>query len=360
MLSFAACLLAISVTANATDLSRPDQSGGGNDAGLTIAFTGDMLPHLTVSARARTVDGYDFRPMLTRLKPLLSAADLAICHLEAPLSPTSRDLSGYPLFSAPWELAEAMAYAGYDGCSTASNHSYDRGAQGVRDTITILENAGLRQSGMAAEPEEGWAPTYYEVGEVTIAHISATYWLNGLRLPADQPWLVQALDTDQVLAIAAGAKRSGADLVIVSVHCCVEYLTEPTATQREMNRDLIRSPDVDLVVGHHSHVVGPVEMLDGKYVLHGLGNFLTAQRTGSTADGVVALVHVGNSNGDTWQVDDVEVVATWVTPGTYRILPAATANRGAYERTMRAVRLYGVPVGHAVWQGFPGYRLPEV
>lgn len=335
------------------------EPGHGSAGPFTVAFTGDTLIHVPIATRASNGAGkYDFRPMFAPVRQIISGADLAICHLEVPLSPDNR-VSGYPNFSSPGDLAAALAYAGYDGCSTASNHSYDRGAQGVIDTVQILERAGLAQAGMATEVASGWDATYYSMGDLTLAHISATYWLNGYVLPEDQPWLVQAMNIDQILAIAARAKLSGADLVVVSLHCCIEYLREPTAVQAAMHRELIRSPDVDLVVAHHSHVVGPVEQLDGEFILHGLGNLLSAQRGNGKDDGVVAIATAEKSEG-LWSFSAVEVVPTWVERGTYRILPAILENRPSYLRTMEVLHLYGAEVPHAIWPGFPGYRLPQV
>ena len=77
----------------------------------TLAFTGDLLPHSPVvnTADANAADGWDFRPMFDEVRPILSAADVAICHLETPLSRDDTDLSGYPVFNAPRALAEAAA-----------------------------------------------------------------------------------------------------------------------------------------------------------------------------------------------------------------------------------------------------------
>ena len=281
--------------------------------------------------------------MFADVRPVISTVDLAICHLEVPLSKDNTGLSGYPLFTAPRQVADGLAFAGYDGCSTASNHSYDRRASGVSETIEVLADAGLSQSGMAVTPDQAWEATYYEIEGLTLAHISATYWLNGLRMPADQQWLVQLLDKEEILAIAARSRRMGADIVVLSIHCCVEYQANPTATQRKLNQDLIASDDVDLVVGHHSHVVGPIERVDGEYIIHGLGNFLSGQsQFPALRDGVVAIANLKQSNGK-WRVAGIDVVPTWVEPGTYRVRPAARSNSASFERTMAILTSYDAP-----------------
>ena len=77
---------------------------------------------------------------------------------------------------------------------------------------------------------------------------------------------------DGLLAAAARARAAGAEVVVASLHCCAEYDHEPTAAQVAAVRTLLASPDVDLVLGHHAHVVQPLERIDGEWVAYGLGN----------------------------------------------------------------------------------------
>ena len=301
---------------------------------FSLAFTGDVLVHRPVWERAAlTAEPFDFRPMFAPVASVIGGADVAVCHLETPLT---RDgaLSGYPTFNVPGEVAEAMAWAGYDGCSTASNHSFDQGVEGIAETLAILGDAGLAQAGMASSEEAAGEPARYTVDGVTVAHLSATWWLNGFRLPDDQPWLVQLLDVDEILARASKARMEGADVVVVSMHCCVEYVQSPSTHQREVAHRLIASPDVDLVVGHHAHVVQPIEQVGDEYIVHGLGNFLSAQRSRpSTQDGVIVLPELA-LRGDRWVVREIQAVPTWVEPATYRVVPAPPAS---WDRTRRAL-----------------------
>ena len=95
--------------------SSPGTTGG--DA-FTLAATGDLLVHGPVAKRA-LANGhgkqYDFRPMLAEVRPIVAAADLALCHVETPLSADDTNISGYPVFNTPHEVADADAWAGYDG-----------------------------------------------------------------------------------------------------------------------------------------------------------------------------------------------------------------------------------------------------
>jgi poly-gamma-glutamate synthesis protein (capsule biosynthesis protein) len=307
----------------------------------TIAFTGDTLIHLPVSAAAATVGGFDFSPMFDPIRSHVSSADLALCHLEVPLSMTSSDLSGYPTFNAPREVADGLASTGFDGCSTASNHSYDQRAEGVFQTLEALESAGLGHAGTARSPDEAERITMYHLDGLTVAHISATWWLNGFVLPSEQQWLVEEpLDTNRLTNLARRAESEGADLVVMSVHCCVEYETAPTSYQIAVDRALIDSPSIDLVVGHHAHFVQPIEYRNGEYIVYGLGNFLSAQRRRpETIDGVIVFADVA-LRGDRWIVRSIDYLPTMVEAGTYRIVPATGSS---WSRTVRTLESYGAP-----------------
>lgn len=323
---------------------------------FTVAFTGDILIHSSVWQSAqRHGHPYDFRLMFLPTRKFIQGADLAICHLETPVSPDSSGLSGFPRFNAPREIVDAIAFAGFDGCTTASNHSNDQGPEGIVRTLSVLEEAGLRQAGMRAEPEDSMI-AYYEVAGVTVANISATYGLNGLDLPASQSYMVQGLNEREILAEARVARETGAELIVVSIHCCVEYRTIPTDAQRQLALNLIRSEDVDLVVTHHAHVVSPVEWVDGQPVIHGLGNFLSNQsaRAGlpaNTQDGVIAVVTARRTESG-WSFVEVGVVPTFVDePQQGHVIRLAQPGSVPFGRTMSAINLMGAGVGV--------YTLPE-
>ena len=75
-----------------------------------------------------------------------------------------------------------------------------------------------------------------------------------------------------MLAAAARARAAGAEVVVASLHCCLEYDNDPTEAQVAAVRTLLASPDIDLVLGHHAHVVQPFEQVDGEWAAYGLGN----------------------------------------------------------------------------------------
>ena len=118
------------------------------------------------------------------MQPIVAAADLAICHLETPVAPPGAPADGSsPDYGVPAKIVAAIAGAGFDRCSLASNHTMDQGAAGIDATVAAFDAAGLGHAGMARTPEEA-GPTVFAVDGMTVAHLSYTFGYNGLRLPA--------------------------------------------------------------------------------------------------------------------------------------------------------------------------------
>ena len=338
-------MTAVVRVAPAAQLRRPTPTPTPMTRSFTVLASGDVLAHRSVVDRARAYGvrsgrPYDFGPMFAAIRPLVSAADLAVCHLETPLSPTGRNLSGYPRFNAPPQLAAAIRAAGYDACSVASNHSMDQGVQGVAGTLAVLDKAGLRHAGTGRSPREA-RPRLLTVRGVRVALLSYTYGLNGFRLPRGRPWLVNLIRPGQILADARAARRAGSQFTVVFLHWGQEYRSTPTPAQRRLANTLLGDPAVDLIVGHHAHVVQPVRRIHGKWVAFGMGNSLSAQSAAccpaATQDGVLLQVTVVRKAGR-FVVGAVGYTPTWVEHPSYRIhpVPQTLASGSASPAMLRA------------------------
>ena len=294
-----------------------------------LAFGGDVLIHEGVWEAAATGDGHDFTPMLEPIAPVLSAADLALCHLEVPLGRPGERLSGYPRFRAPAALATDLAEAGFDGCSVASNHALDQGEPGVVATLDALDGAGLGHAGTARSPEEDRAARLYDAGGIAVGHLSYAYGFNGFQPPSGREWLVDPIDPTRILEDAAAVRASGAELVVVSLHWGDEYAHGVTAAQQEVADALAAAPGaVDLVVGHHAHVVQPISKVGEMWVVWGLGNLLSNNSprccTTDATDGLVVTVAVGDRvDRSGVEVRSITFTPTWNERSGYRVLPAA-------------------------------------
>ncbi|MEV7072497.1 CapA family protein [Streptomyces sp. NPDC093990] len=252
--------------------------------GFTLVASGDVLPHSSIIDRARFDaggSGYDFRPMLAGIRPVVSGADLALCHMETVYG-ANGDYTGYPVFKSPPEVARALAVTGYDGCSTASNHSLDDGAEGIRRTLDALDRAGVRHAGSARTEAEARTVTVLRAGPAKVAHLAYTYDTNGIPLPQGQPWAVNPMDENKILADARAARKAGADVVVVSLHWGTEWQDAPDEQQLALARDLTAArtggrPDVDLILGTHAHVPQAYEKVNGTWVVYGMGDQIAGE-----------------------------------------------------------------------------------
>lgn len=253
---------------------------------ITITAVGDLLMHLPLIQAAEGADGYDFWPQFADTAPLLQAGDLAVANLETTLSGPERRFSGYPMFNSPDELLDAVKRSGIDLLVTANNHSLDRGGDGLRRTLDVIEQAGLQVVGTRRAPEE---PPYtvVEAGGLRIATLAYTYGTNGIPIPED--YMITLLDPDviaeQVAQVRADVEH---DLLLVFMHWGDEYRRTPNAQQRDLARWL-HELGVDAVIGTHPHVVQPIDVIDGRTpVFYSTGNFLSNQRDRYRDGGIIA------------------------------------------------------------------------
>lgn len=248
--------------------------------------------------------------MFAEVAPTIRAADVAICQLETPLGATGANLSHGFIMGAPAAFATGLRRAGFDGCSTANNHTFDQQLAGVRDTRRIMQQVGLRAAGPGPDASHPGQPAYYRAKGFTIAQLSYSYTLdntvgNTRHVPVQAPWAVSSMyDIVGVRGIEADARAArahGADLVLVSMHWGEEQEQKPTDDQRRMARQLLSSGTVDYIIGNHPHVIQPCERIHGRMVNYSLGNALSDQTAGIVAyggkkstdavqDGVIALV----------------------------------------------------------------------
>lgn len=294
--------------------------------------------------------------MFAGVRSVVARADLALCHMETVYG-ADGDYTGYPAFKSPPEVAAALAATGYDGCSTASNHSLDDGAEGIRRTLDALDRAGVRHAGSARTEGEARTVTVLPVGPAKVAHLAYTYDTNGYPLPPGRPWAVNLIDENRILADARAARAAGADVVVVSVHWGTEWQEAPDEQQLTLARRLTAArtgdrPAVDLILGTHAHVPQAYEKVNGTWVVYGMGDQIAGEMTNhegaqdprgnESTIGRFTFAPPGRAGGR-WKVTKAEFVPQWfdVDAGRAVNLNEALARgadvRGARDRIRQVV-----------------------
>jgi hypothetical protein len=298
----------------------PSSTAGSGPRTFTVVMSGDVLLHEGLWATASNDaqlegrKGMDFRPMLADMRPDIAGADLAICHLETPLGPKGGPFSGYPVFAVPPAIVPALVWEGFDACTTASNHTLDQGFDGLRRTLRLFDAGGLAHAGSAATEADSKQPLMLDANGVRVALISETYGTNGIPIPADEPWSVPIIDVQTIERRAHLARQEGAQVVIVALHWGDEYVHEPSPYQTDIAPQLARDDDIDLIYGHHAHVVQPFDRINGTWVAYGLGNAIAQQETDRIGvwEGITARFTFTEQRSGRFDVTKTEFIPTFI------------------------------------------------
>lgn len=205
--------------------------------------------------------------------------NIAVANLEGALTDRGDPWPKGYNFRTPPRFASGLRDAGFDVVSLANNHTMDYGEPGLFDTIYSLAGSSVQYAGAGANAVTARAPAIIEANGLSVAFVAcadtptegggfrirdwaATDSASGLFICDDEP-----------LAAAVSSAREQADFVIVVAHAGDEYRTMPSATQRRI-ADTALAAGADAFIGHHAHVVQPVELRGAKLVAWGLGNFI--------------------------------------------------------------------------------------
>ena len=321
---------------------------------ISILGVGDILTHKEIIAQAiedaAGASSADFYPMLQGVEGLVSSADLAVCHMEYPMGSPEGPWTAWPgTPDAPPQLAEAVAKVGFDACSTASNHVLDQGFDGITRLLDALDANGLAHAGTARSEEEASTPTLVDVKGVPVGLLSYSYSLDGISCPEEQPSCANLIDVDRMIAEATAARAAGARLVVLSLHAGDEGQTAPSGQQLDVIQQLADSGQVDLVLGHHVHVVQPVERVGDMWVAYGHGNLLTAQsrKDPRSGDGLATMFTFTEQADGSFEATSAAGYSVHNYDFPFRLTVAPDVSEQAWEeaaswdRTMSAVLSYG-------------------
>lgn len=303
---------------------------------VTIGAIGDILIHDRVYEDAYTGTGYDFKPMLKNVKEFLLAPDILLANQETVLGGTELGLSSYPMFNSPIEVGDALIDAGVDIVSNANNHSLDKSEKGVLLSTSYMETVGLPYVGSFKDAEDREKLRILNKNGINVAYLSYTYGTNGIPVPAGKDYLVNLIDRELMKAEIKRAEEQ-ADVVVMSIHWGNEYQRFPTQDQQDLAQFLV-DEGVDIIFGHHPHVLQPMEWLqapDGKQalVVYSLGNFLSGQVRDYKDIGGMATLEITKHitpDGTNITLSNPQFLPTYVTSKhqeNYQVVPLKNAGQ---------------------------------
>lgn len=306
---------------------------------VTVRFmaAGDNLIHDNIyrQAAARAAGGgFDFSPAYERANGLFDGADLRFLNQETIVAEKLYPLSGYPRFNSPEALGRQMADMGFNIINIANNHMFDMNEDGLVGALDFWGAMPKILTIGAWHTEEAMLrPLLIESKGVTVAFVPVTEHTNGLKLPIDTPMRYILSHETELMREQVKLARANADFVVLSIHWGTENSLTVNDNQLELAQ---RFADwgVDLVLGHHSHTLQPMEWRTGTngnrtLVVYSLGNFISS------------MGYPQNMLGGVLDIDitkDPETGTTAVTRAA--MLPVVTHYDGAARRDVRIYPLW--------------------
>jgi poly-gamma-glutamate synthesis protein (capsule biosynthesis protein) len=261
---------------------------------VSIIVTGEILIHDRIVENALRADGsYDFNFVFDQLREEIAGADIRMANTEVIIGGEELGISGYPRFNIPYELADAIANAGFNVTLQASNHSLDRDGEGIRNCVNYWRrhHPNVRVVGIYDNKEDADRICSLRHNGIKIAILNYTQGTNEIGIPEDMPWCINLMSEDKVKKDIEEAKRR-ADFVIVCPHWGTEYSLSEDEYQKKWAR-MMAEWGADLIIGTHPHVFEPVVWIKDTLCAYSLGTFVNWTAAVSPEDEGVANRVIG-------------------------------------------------------------------
>lgn len=252
---------------------------------LAFMGCGDNITYVgnVVEARENAVEGgreHNFKHTYENVLPKVESADIAFINQETVMAGEGYPITYYPTFNSPQDLGHDVVEMGYDVVNIATNHMLDMGANALTKTIDFWKSKDCLMIGGYENEEDYNTVRILEKDGIKIAFLSYNYGTNGIPKPASSELVIPYINDEDIIKHIESAKQQ-ADMVFVSMHWGDEGAFKPNSEQQRVAQ-LIADCGADAIIGHHPHVIQPVEWLTGKdgnktLCVYSLGNFVAEQ-----------------------------------------------------------------------------------
>lgn len=218
-----------------------------------------------------------FEQMTRGLLPLIRGADVNFANIETvvtdrPLRPLDKAFN----FQMHPQALQHLIDIGYNLFSLANNHSHDYGLAGILQTLNFSRSfersRNVAFSGLGESPSDVTTPSILIIRGVRIGFLA---YGNTSFLPTARSAGVLSYNSEaHIQEGLRNLREANVDLRIVSIHTGTERRTDLDQGQRQKFNRMLALGDVDLIIGHHPHVVRPIENVDGRFIFYSLGNYL--------------------------------------------------------------------------------------
>lgn len=275
------------------------------DYQVSLVAVGDNLIHNSIYNSSYQDGTYDFNPIYQEIKPYIKSHDIAFVNQETILGGSTLGLSSYPRFNSPFEIGDALIDCGFNLISLANNHSLDRREEAIENSLGYWSKQNVIYSG--TETSEEKKIKIFVKNNIKFAFVAYTYGTNGIPIPNGKDYLVN-LYSPEIAKSDVESIKDKVDVIIVSMHWGNEYKHNPSPLQTEQ-AEYLSSLGVDLIMGHHPHVIQPIRVIETEkqktIVVYSLGNFLSDQIGIECLIGMAFSIEITKSIKD--EIVDIEI-----------------------------------------------------
>ncbi|HHD10904.1 MAG TPA: CapA family protein [Deltaproteobacteria bacterium] len=226
---------------------------------------------------------------LSRLTNILGKADIVFVNLEAPFTTAQTPFmeKEYNFRVSP-ELVEVLKEGSIDVVTLANNHIMDYGIKGLEDTIRVLRVNGIGHVGAGRTMEEARRPWIVEKKGIKVAFLAYSNTFPK-EFYADHDKGGTARGLVKFVRKDVRDARTMADFVVVSFHWGDEGMKGPKPYQQLLAHVAIEN-GASVVVGHHPHVLQPIELYKDGIIAYSLGNLVFASYSRMKVEGTLLEV----------------------------------------------------------------------
>ncbi|MGB3093175.1 MAG: CapA family protein [Candidatus Zixiibacteriota bacterium] len=249
---------------------------------IELVAVGDVM--LARGVNKKIIEEGPFYPF-EKIREITGQADIAFCNLECAISPRAKRNFKNNNFCIRPEDAKGLSFAGFDVVSLANNHMFDCERKGIVSTIEFLSEEKIKFTGAGETTAQALRPAIFNLKNTRIGFLAYNaYPMDWIVLKEGQP-AIAFYDSSRAIEAVEKLKKK-ADVVIVSLHWGDEYHKKPNRRQKRIAHQLIDA-GADLILGHHPHVLQPIEEYQNGVIVYSLGNFVFDQRKSATKKSVI-------------------------------------------------------------------------
>lgn len=302
--------------------TAPVASNGMRQA--TIRMAGDVIidTEMLEASYDKVMEYYNFDPYFEMIGDTLSRSDYTMINIEASLRKGKYGYSGYPQFTTPPVILDAVKKVGADMITMCNNHMLDGYCDGLVESVGLVEKAGLDHIGGYVDEADSNTPEIYEINGIKVGFVTYTHSTNSMENHCDDrtKYLVNYFRSSNCATDIANARAAGAEVIVAVTHWGEEYKREPESSTRNLAKKLVAA-GADIIIGGHPHMAQPMEYITATdangqsrtaLCLYSLGNFLSQHRVQYTDSGVVFEFTIQENTDGTFSIVNPGYVPVYV------------------------------------------------